>query len=133
VGYLGSGGPIVGDDKEHPVPTYFEGVLAVERRRLAGATVVTASGEVDLATVRRLRWSLDSVAPGWGPLILDLSEVTFFGSVGVSLLLETAQRARACRMDLRLVGADHVLRVLEMIGVRDEFAVHDSLSAALAD
>ena len=115
------------------MPTYFEGVLAVERRRLAGATVVTASGDIDLATVRRLRWSLDSVAPGSGPLVLDLSGVTFFGSVGVSLLLETARRARAGRIDVRLTCSGHVLRVLEMIGVRDEFAIHDSLFAALAD
>jgi anti-sigma B factor antagonist len=115
------------------VPSYFEGVLAVERRRLAGATVVTASGGIDLATVRRLRWSLDSVAPGSGPLILDLSGVTFFGSVAVSLLIETVRRARACRIDLRLTCSEHVLRVLEMIGVRDDLAIHDSLIAALAD
>lgn len=114
------------------MPTYVHGVLTVERWRLAGANVVVASGCLDLGTVRRLRWSVDSVAPGSGPLILDLSGVDFFGSVGVAALVETARRARAFRIDFRLVCSAAVDRVLDQVGIRDEFAVFASQSDALA-
>jgi anti-sigma B factor antagonist len=99
---------------------------------LAGANVIAANGDLDLGTVRRLRWSLDSVAPGSGPLVLDLSGLDFFGSVGVAALLETARRARAFRIDFRLVCSDAVERVLDQVGVQDEFAVFESQAAALA-
>ncbi|MFD9739065.1 STAS domain-containing protein [Umezawaea sp. NPDC059074] len=114
------------------MPTEVHGVLTVERLRLAGANVVVASGDLDLGTVRRLRWSLDSVAPGSGPLVLDLSGVSFFGSVGVAALLETARRARAFRIDFRLTCSDAVTRVLEQAGVQEEFTLFESRSHALA-
>jgi anti-sigma B factor antagonist len=114
------------------VPTDVHGVLTVERWRLAGANVVAARGDLDLGTVRRLRWSVDSVAPGSGPLILDLSDVGFFGSVGVSALVETARRARAFRIDFRLVCSDAVARVLDQVGLLADFTVFESRSTALA-
>jgi len=114
------------------VPTDVRGVLTVERWRLAGANVVAARGDLDPGSVRRLRWSLDSVAPGSGPLILDLSGVGFFGSVGVAALVETARRARAFRIDFRLICSDEVARVLDQVGVLDEFTVFDSRATALA-
>ncbi|MCS7481206.1 STAS domain-containing protein [Umezawaea endophytica] len=114
------------------MPTDVRGVLTVERWRLAGATVVAARGDLDLGSVRRLRWSVDSVAPGSGPLVLDLSGVACFGSVGVAALLETARRARAFRIDFRLVCPDPVASVLDEVGVLDEFTVFDSRAAALA-
>ncbi|WNV89120.1 STAS domain-containing protein [Umezawaea sp. Da 62-37] len=114
------------------MPTDIQGSLVVQRWRLAGATVISVSGEIDIATVRKLRWSLDSVASGSGPLILDLSSVSFFGSVGVNCLLETANRARAFRIDLRLIRSPQVSRVLELIGAHEDFAEFESLSSALA-
>lgn len=114
------------------MPTDVRSVLTVERWRLAGANVVVANGDLDHGTVRRLRWSVDSVAPGSGPLILDLSGVHFLGSVGVAALVETARRTRAFRIDFRLVCSDAVERVLDQVDVRDEFAVFESQSDALA-
>ncbi|HEX6343000.1 STAS domain-containing protein [Umezawaea sp.] len=114
------------------MPTDVRGVLTVERWRLAGANVIAARGDLDPGSVRRLRWSIDSVAPGSGPLILDLSGVGVLGPVGVAALLETARRARAFRIDFRLVCSAEVDQVLDQVGVRDEFAVFDSRTAALA-
>jgi anti-sigma B factor antagonist len=109
-----------------------QGVLTVERWRLAGANVVAARGGLDPGSVRKLRWNVDSVAPGSGPLILDLSGVDFFGSVGVAALLETERRARAFRIDFRLVCSTAVARVLDQVGVLGQFAVFDSRATALA-
>jgi anti-anti-sigma factor len=114
------------------VPTDVQGVLTVERWRLAGANVVAARGDLDRGSVRGLRRNVDSVAPGSGPLILDLSGVASFGSAGVAALLETARRARAFRIDFRLVCPAAVADVLDQVGVLDEFAVFDSRTAALA-
>ncbi len=114
------------------MPADVRSALTVERWRLAGANVVAASGDLDRGTVRRLRWSLDSVAPGSGPLVLDLSGVGFLGSVGVATLLEATRRARAFRIDVRLICSDAVSRVLDQVGAREEFAVFESRSHALA-
>lgn len=113
--------------------TDVHSALTVERWRLAGANVVVANGDLDLGTVRRLRWSVDSVAPGSGPLILDLSGIDFVGSVGVAALREVARRTLAFRIDFRLVCSDAVARVLDQVGVLDEFVVFESQSEALAD
>jgi anti-anti-sigma factor len=115
------------------VPTDFDAALRVDRQRLAGATVISAEGEVDQTTVRALRRSLDRVAPGSGPLILDLSGVTFFGSAGVACLVDVRRRTRTSRIDLRLTCSPVVARMLDVTGVGDQVVVFDSVDAALAE
>lgn len=114
------------------MPTDFDAALSVDRLRLAGATVISAEGEVDHVTVARLRRSVDRVAPGSGPLVLDLSGVTFFGSAGVACLLDVRRRARSSRIDLRLTCSPVVARMLDLTGVAGEVVVFDSVSAALS-
>ena len=110
------------------MPTDF----SVDRRRLAGATVISAEGEVDDATVVRLRRGVYRVAPGSGPLVLDLGGVTFFGSAGVSCLVDLRHRTRSGRIDLRLVCSPVVARMLELTGLREQVVVFESVAAALA-
>lgn len=111
--------------------TDFDAPLSVDRRRLAGATVISAEGEVDHATVVRLRRSVYRVAPGSGPLVLDLSGVTFFGSAGVACLVDVRGRTRSSRIDLRLTCSPVVARVLDLTGIRDQVVIFDSVSDAL--
>ena len=54
-----------------------------------GGRRLTLRGELDLATAGRLEAAL---ADGGGPVVLDLSALTFMDSTGVRTLLEAAER-----------------------------------------
>jgi len=90
-----------------------------------GVVVLRVVGEVDLATVGRLREHLYKQVPGVGRVvILDCTGVSFLAACGIGLLIETADRARAEGMALWLVANSRVvLRALEVTGA-DKLVPH---------
>lgn len=101
----------------------------------AGRTVVLAvSGEVDLVTADEFETQLKSVlCPPNEVVILDMSEVEFFSSAGLSILLASAESAKSSGIQFRLVTTERVvLRPLEITGVSDAFTVYDSVEEAVA-
>jgi anti-anti-sigma factor len=81
-------------------------------------SVLRVVGELDLATVPDLRETLLAAlheAPG-GPLVLDVTGVTYLASAGVSLLVE-AVRAVPDRLSLRVGPDGPVGRVLRLTGL----------------
>lgn len=119
--------------------TYDKGSTKPEAVRFAvdrpdpGTTVVAASGEVDAATLPRLRELLDRIcADGTRTLVVDLSEVAFFDSVGLEWLCEAQQRADTLAMVLHLVPGRRVDRLLHLVREEDRFRRFDSVSRALA-
>jgi anti-sigma B factor antagonist len=81
-----------------------------------GVLVLRVVGEVDLATVGRLREQLHHHVPSeHRGLVLDCTAVSFLGACGIGLLAEIADRARAEEIALRLVAHSRlVLRALEV-------------------
>jgi anti-sigma B factor antagonist len=98
-------------------------------------TVVTVSGEIDLATQGQLRAQLnDLVVAGKVNLVLDLSGVTFVDSTGLGALIGTRRRVHAFHGSLALVIPDEsVMKVFTITGLEKVFAIHDTLEAALAE
>ena len=92
------------------------------------------SGEVDLATAPTLTGELDAVMrDSEGAFVVDLCDVSFLDSSGVSVLL----RARAVlgreERDLVVVcPPGPVRRILELTGIDDLFAMFDSRDGAAA-
>lgn len=86
--------------------------------------VMTASGQVDLATVGELRAGLDAaVDAAGGHLVLDLTGVTFFDVVGLSELAR-ARRRLPPATTVTLVTTDPLLaRVLTLTGQDRDLAV----------
>lgn len=82
----------------------------------AGVLVLRVVGEVDLATVGRLRKQLRMHVPSdHRGVVLDCTEVSFLAACGIGLLVEIVDRARAEGMALRLVAQSRlVLRALEV-------------------
>ncbi|WP_307845380.1 STAS domain-containing protein [Planomonospora sp. ID67723] len=98
------------------------------------AVTVRAIGELDLAGTPVLRAHLEHVweLPDGIVLIVDLSELTFCDSTGLSELVRTRQRARARGIRLVLAGVGaNLARTLAITGLRDGFEIHSDLSAAL--
>lgn len=104
-------------------------------------TVLHIRGELDLVTSPAVRQSVhDVVAVGRHDVVLDLSEVLFCDSSGVSVLIAARRLMRSCGGRLRLIlparGAEegsHVNRVLAALGVRRLFDVYPDCDAAVDD
>jgi anti-anti-sigma factor len=91
------------------------------------AIVVTIGGELEYGTAGQLRsLLLDLSRQSPGVLVLDMSDVEFLDSTGISLLIQAEQRfdAQGARFVLRGVPP-RVARVLEVTGVAQVFTVED--------
>src|SRR4051794_35365064 len=85
--------------------------------------ILQVSGELDFAGVGELRAALDELrAVGWTSIVLDLRELTFIDSTGLSLLLEADRATRAAGGAFAIVdGSPTVARLLEIVGLDDHF------------
>lgn len=100
-----------------------------------GATVVSVSGEVDVATAPALRDRLASVADGADgrPVVVDLSGVTFIDSTGLGVLIGARKRCEDDGCALRIVILEpRILKVFDITGLTELFSIHPTLNAALA-
>jgi anti-sigma B factor antagonist len=110
--------------------------MSVARGDRAGCVVLRVRGEVDVATVRRLRAAVHAaLADGPArPVVLDLSEVEFLSSSGVGALLAVTREADELGRELRVaVGERRVVRrPLQVAGIDRVLPLYPSLDAALA-
>lgn len=99
-----------------------------------GVVVLRVVGELDLATVGRLRDHLDKQVPGvYRVVIVDCTGVSFLAACGIGLLLETADRALAGGMALWLVANGRVvLRALEVTGADKVIPLASTVTQAVA-
>ncbi|HPX37317.1 MAG TPA: STAS domain-containing protein [Mycobacterium sp.] len=79
-----------------------------------GTVLVTASGEVDAASAADLCDKIEWYAAGYRQLILDLSDVDFFGTAGYSLLHRLHARCVRAAVDWVLVPGSEVQRLLRV-------------------
>ena len=89
-------------------------LLEVTRR----GAVVTLAGEVDLNTSELLRSELTmacAFGDGAGDVVIDFSDLTFIGSSGVHVLIETAVLLGARR--LVLLGGGWAVYVVNLLGL----------------
>jgi anti-anti-sigma factor len=95
--------------------------------------VIAVSGELDLATSPTLEESLERVFESRAPVVvLDLRELDFMDSTGLSVLIRAHQTAENAERRLLLVkGPPQVQRLLSLTGVRERLAVVDAPEDAL--
>jgi anti-sigma B factor antagonist len=99
------------------------------------AMIVDVTGEIDLSSQPEFSDAVRQAMDGTSPVIvLDLTEVTFMGSVGLRVLVETQAEAWRAERTLRVVvdgtGAAH--RSLEISGLEQVLTVYTTLGEALA-
>jgi len=72
------------------------------------------SGELDLQTAPELEETLGRTAREAREVVLDLSEVTFVDSTGISLIVQTDAESRQDGFGLAMTVSPPVLRVLRL-------------------
>jgi anti-sigma B factor antagonist len=98
---------------------------AVVERPSGEATVVHASGELDLRTVAQLEAALAD-ADGSSRLELDLGRLGFIDSTGVRLVLATYDACRRDGRDFLITAASpEVTRAFELLGLLDHLPFRD--------
>ena len=107
----------------------------LEVRSQGEATIIAVSGELDLASSPALQEELDRVsASGTEMLIIDLRELDFMDSTGLSVLVRAHQRAEEQGRRLAMVkGPQQVQRLLSLTGVADRMTVVDRPEELLAE
>jgi anti-sigma B factor antagonist len=92
-----------------------------------GSFIVVIDGEIEFATAPKLRATLVDLAQADGAaVVLDLRDVSFLDSAGISLLIQAKKRLANGGGTLALrAPRPNVRRVLEMSGVDELFVIQD--------
>jgi anti-sigma B factor antagonist len=98
----------------------------------AGAwTVLSLTGEVDIATAPPLREALVEAQGGSAKVVVDFSGVEFMDSTGLGVLVGALKRTRMSQGDLVLAALGSASKkVFEITGLTDVFEITDTVDAA---
>ncbi|WP_410595563.1 STAS domain-containing protein [Amycolatopsis sp. lyj-23] len=98
-----------------------------------GAVVLEVAGEVDLHSSPVLEAAIaEARASGPELLVIDLSEVSFLASIGITILLKASRQAAPVTR-VRVVAPEHstVARVFQLTGVTEALGVVPARTDAL--
>ncbi|MFI5779781.1 STAS domain-containing protein [Nocardia sp. NPDC051570] len=104
-------------------------MLDVTVRAEGSTTVITVSGEIDIASVPHLQSALEQSGRDGNPLVVDMTNVGFMGSAGLSALMVASEAAKPAL--LRVVASDAVRRPIEVTGLDKLLAMFPTLDEAL--
>ena len=105
----------------------------IGEEEIDGVPVVSASGEIDVATAPPLRDRLQALgASGRPTIVVDLLGVTFLDSTALGVLVGALKRCRDVGGDLPLViDEPRILRVFDITGLTGVFSIFESVVAAV--
>jgi len=100
----------------------------VEVREEGQGTVIALSGELDLASSPALEDALERVLSSDAKIVvIDLRELEFMDSTGLSILVRAHQTAEEQELALHLVnGPPQVQRLLSLTGVGERLSLIDA-------
>jgi anti-sigma B factor antagonist len=117
-----------------PAPPSAAGPLDAEVSSTPYGAVVVIAGELDIATVPRVREAFASEAlTHSGAVVVDLTEVSFMDSTGLSALLDFESELGARRRRLAIVCPEGAARlVLDVAGVAERLPLYPTRAEAEA-
>ena len=100
--------------------------FSVEVHRRPGVVVVAPAGEIDVATVERLREPLRAAEDGAEAVVLDLRQVGFMDTSGLQLVFEQQRRSAQSTWAFVVVrGSRQLQRLFEIAGFDDRLRMVD--------
>ena len=109
-------------------------LVRVTSRVLSAAVVVEVAGEVDLATAEEVAVVVLAAFEGHpGTVVVDLTDVRFLASAGLSVLVQAERTARESNQLLHVVVGEHlsVARSLTTSGLANHLTLFHRLDDAL--
>ena len=107
--------------------------FAVHARQVGANTVIAVSGELDIHTAPDLTEVLQVAIATGQPVIVDLTDVTFMDSSGLSVFVSALKRVRESLTSLVLVVSEpRVMRVFSITGLDTLIDIHATLDSALS-
>jgi anti-sigma B factor antagonist len=102
--------------------------LMISTTQMNGLMVVTVRGELDIVGKPLLCTRIDdALRTGDGPLVIDLSGVSFIDAQGLSALMVSRRHATELNRSLTLAGVSAaVRRLLQLTKLEDSFAMMPS-------
>ncbi|MBI2544031.1 MAG: STAS domain-containing protein [Candidatus Rokubacteria bacterium] len=99
-----------------------------------GATVVAVTGDLDTASARQMKQTLnDLLDQGKTRIVVDLFGVGYIDSAGLGELVRAMKRARNGAGDLRVCALrGNVLRIFELTRLNEGMGVYPTCREALA-
>lgn len=124
----------VRDPKHGSLATSVQSNFSVQTRDGNQAVVIGVTGELDLASSPALEQELErGVASRAAVVIVDLRQLEFMDSTGLSVLVRAHQRATKKGQRFGVVkGPQQVQRLLSLTGVADRLTLADSPDDLLA-
>jgi anti-anti-sigma factor len=101
----------------------------------AGITIASVEGEIDLSNAAELEMAIShAVANEAVGLVVDLANVDYLDSSGVTLLFNLARRVSRRQQELVVVvpGEAHVREILTLSGATEALELHESVPDALS-
>jgi anti-sigma B factor antagonist len=108
--------------------------VAVTHRSEDGVSVITVTGEIDIATAPTLREHVAQVVETSGSdLIIDLSAVDFIDSTGLGVIVGAYKKVGEREGSLSVVsGQELVRRLFSITGLDDVIPIMATLDEAIA-
>lgn len=102
--------------------------LTIDASSRGGWSIITVSGEVDLATAPAVRRAFEDLRESADAVVADLSGVSFMDSTGLRVLIAAHEELEKAGGRFAVIPGDGaVARLLEITGVKSHIAVHESL------
>jgi anti-sigma B factor antagonist len=114
-----------------PAPDEARPNVPVTTEWTAGVVVLRVTGEIDYATAPQVTGAVSAALAERPPVaVIDLHGVGFFGSAGLSMLVE-ATRAVQPGSVLRITAGTAALRAMQLTGLDDDLEVYPTVAEAL--
>ena len=110
-------------------------LASVSHEHNDGVTIVSVRGEIDVSNGDDVQSAiLDAVSLRTTCLLLDLTEVVYFDSVGVRLAFEVEHRLSRQGMAFGIIRppSSYIRKVLELCGAEHVLSMFDDRTGALA-
>ena len=102
-------------------PHRVQRAFTVQLQPRSDVALIAVSGELDIASAPELEQALDQIRPELTKLVIvDLRELDFMDSTGLSIIVRAHQRLAESDCELTLIkGQPQVQRLLDLTGVAD--------------
>jgi len=91
----------------------------------AGRTIVAFAGTLDISTIDQALKELAEARAEAPELVIDLRQVDFIDSSGLSVIAQTAQQAAETGFTLSVVPNAQARRLMEMTGIASYVRIED--------